>query len=128
MPDVATTDILSNCQTFYRGDVPGKTEFWAHESGGYGKWLLEDNPKEYLMQQHAMDSSSSPYISLTTDIRVAEHFSSGQVYVITLPIGMAFPNPYNTVTLPGTIISESEWLVPLHIPSKYVNNSGCTCE
>ena len=120
----------NNCELFYRGDDPGKKEFWARVRGPYGKMLLEETPASLLMSNHAGGEEESPYISLTTDIRVAKHFanSTGEVYKIYLPKGMAFHNPYNTINLPNTNILESEWLVPLHIPSKYVNNPNCDCE
>jgi hypothetical protein len=91
---------------------------------------MSDYPMGHLMQEHLRDSSYSPFISLTTDYRVAQYFagSSGQVYEIRLPKGKAFPNVYNSLKLPGTDIEENEWLVPLHIPSENVNNPLCQCE
>lgn len=53
----------------------------------------------------------------------------GSVYKITLPFGMAIHNPNNDSEVPfgSKMIPEQEWLVPLHIPSQYVNNIDCGC-
>ena len=125
LTDSSSESNNNGCLVFYRGDFPGKTEFWANESGAWARDMLESNPLDYLMQKHSIDSDDSMFISITTNPKVAQHF--GEVYRLTLPEGMAFPNPHNRSTLPNTNISEDEWLVPFHIPSQHVNNPNCKC-
>lgn len=95
-----------NCETFYRGDDVGKTEFWAPlitESLQQGKSLgeakniaydlLKNDSFDSLAFEHALDSFGSPYVSVTTNIATAGAYAAGsptggEVYKISLPAGM----------------------------------------
>lgn len=129
----------SKCEKFYRGDLAGKTEFWApfFEQGGTIEGalaLINSQGFSGLASSHASGSIGSPYISITTNPLTAQLYagSNGQVYLIALPPGMAVQNTYNQNAVwdssTNSAISDDEWLVPIHIPSQYVNNSSCTCE
>ena len=75
------------------------------------------------MMAHAIDSSKppSPFISTTTDRRVAEFFAGkdGVVNEFEIPSNRIIQNPYNHMHVPAgkgdDLISESEWLVPNYI-------------
>ncbi len=122
------------CETFYRGDDPWLNEFWADAVKQYAnrsngvknaETILNKVVWDSLYSAHADSSQNSPFISITTNKAIAEIFAGdfGEVYKITLPHGVAIPNPYS-----GKIdgVPENEYLVPIHIPSQYVNNP-CSC-
>ncbi|RKZ73519.1 MAG: hypothetical protein DRR19_30915 [Candidatus Parabeggiatoa sp. nov. 1] len=135
------TPINKNCQLFYRGDYPGKTEFWApllEEKGiEAAKKILETVAFEELAAEHASGSIDSPFISITTSIRVARLYAKGGgdggvVYEVWLPPGMAIENVFNDNAVwdgkQNEAVLDEEWLVPLHIGPEFVNSmEGCSC-
>ena len=89
--------------------------------------------QDAVMKQHAHDSVAppSPYISVTSDPRVAEYFatdggtSSGVVYTLKVKCGRARQNKFNNLAVPagpgGKLLSEAEWLIPAYIrPGKVI--------
>ena len=117
--------------TMYRGDRAGKTEIlsYAAKEGGlaHSQRLIDEGNLDDLFKAHAKDSSKpmSPFISVTSDRRVAEHFAgrNGVVYELRIPVDRVTFNRFNDqwVTGNGKWISESEYLVPNQIlPSEFV--------
>lgn len=76
--------------------------------------------QDAVMKQHSRDSVTppSPYISVTSDPRVAEYFStnggttSGVVYTLKVKCGSAKENKFNKLAVPagpkGKLIDEAE--------------------
>jgi hypothetical protein len=104
-------------------------------SGGYMAAVNQTHlpDQDMLMKQHARDSVTppSPYISVTSDPRVAEYFAtnggttSGVVYTLKVKCGRGKQNKFNSLAVPagpsGKLISEAEWLIPGYIrPSEVV--------
>jgi hypothetical protein len=123
--------------TVFRGDSPGTTVFKSHAAREYGysgsKRLIDEGNLDDLFLAHAADSSRppSPFISVTTDRRVAEFFAgqNGVVNEFRIPFSRATPNGFNNMVVPagpgGSLIRESELLVPHYIrPSEFVNPLG----
>jgi len=101
-------------RAFYRGDDVGLKSMVSKAgqiSMDYARSLLAKGDLSKIMADHARNSSSppSPFVSVTTDPRVAElwaELGGGRVYQIMT--NRAILNPSG---IPG----ESEWLVPLEI-------------
>jgi hypothetical protein len=119
--------------TVYRGDQPGtkviKSKAASQEGYRYSQKLIDKGNLDDLLKAHANDSSNpaSPFISVTTDRRVAEHFAGpdGIVNEFRIPRNRIIQNIHNDMFVPagsgGSLISESEWLVPNYIrPSEFV--------
>lgn len=91
--------------TLFRGDRPGTSiikSYAARENGYLGSQrLIDEGNLDDLFSAHAIDSKSpaSPFISLTTDRRVAEYFTgpNGVVNEFRVPLTRAAPNPFNNV-------------------------------
>ena len=126
-----------NFVTVFRGDQPGTTVIKSHAAreGGFAhsQRLIDEGDLDELFQAHALDSSNpaSPFISTTSDRRVAEFFAGpdGVVNEFQIPTSRATPNPHNNMVVPagpnGQLIPESEFLVPNYIrPSEFVRPSG----
>jgi RHS repeat-associated protein len=124
--------------TFYRGDSRGGVS-WMRSHGARSSGYLsavqqtERLNQDGVMKQHAFDSvtPASPYISVTTDPKVAEFFATnggsttGTVYTLKIKCGRAKQNKFNRMMVPagtgGKMTSEAEWLVPAYIkPSEVV--------
>ena len=129
----------SECyESLYRGDSRGGVAWMkshgAREGGhmtALNQTLLPD--QDSVMKKHARDSVTppSPYISVTSDPRVAEYFATnggttpGIVYTLKVKCGRAKQNKFNNLFVPagtnGKLISEAEWLIPGYIrPSEVV--------
>jgi len=129
----------SDCyETLYRGDSRGGVAWMKSHKGrksghmtALNETLLPD--QDAIMKQHARDSVTppSPYISVTSDPRVAEYFAtnggttSGVVYTLKVKCGRATQNKFNHLAVPagpnGKLIDEAEWLIPGYIrPSEVV--------
>jgi len=76
------------------------------------------------MRAHSRSSTnpySSPFLSVTTDPRVARYHagSDGIVNKLRIPRNRVSPNNFYNISVPGgprgSMISESEWLVPNYI-------------
>ena len=110
----ADGDPTNEIRAFYRGDDVGLKSMVSKAgqiSMDYARSLLAKGDLSKIMADHARNSSSppSPFVSVTTDPRVAElwaELGGGRVYQIMT--NRAILNPSG---IPG----ESEWLVPLEI-------------
>mgnify|MGYP001547768031 FL=1 len=133
-------DATKDCITFYRGDRKGLNEFWAPmiRDGGYyssdAEELIRTERFQDLAFEHMQDSGNSPFISITTNYMTAEAYASqsnGQVYTISLPSGVAIHNIMNAASIRhpnGLQYPDDEWLVPIHIPSQFIDSGGCGCD
>ena len=123
--------------TVFRGDRPNTTVIKSHAAreGGYAhsQRLIDEGNLDDLFRGHAADSSNpaSPFISTTTDRRVAEFFAgpNGVVNEFRIPLNRATPNNFNNLHVPagpgGRLIPESEFLVPNYIrPSEFIRRPG----
>ncbi|QEG16147.1 polymorphic toxin-type HINT domain-containing protein [Gimesia maris] len=130
---------VSNCDfiTVFRGGRPGTRVIKSHaarEQGYAGSQrLIDEGDLDDLFRAHAADSRSpaSPFISVTTDRRVAEFFAGpdGVINEFRIPISRAKPNRFNNLHVPagpdGSLIPELEFLVPNYIrPSEFVSPIG----
>ncbi len=127
---------LSRCmQIFYRGDRD-LTFMKSHAAHivGYAEANKKMNGKNQakLMKDHAEHSldNVSPFVSVTTNTKVAEYFAtnggerSGYVYTLKIPCDRVIKNSYNSkaVYVNGKYIDEDEWLVKNYIkPSEIVS-------
>ncbi|EDM26743.1 hypothetical protein LNTAR_18890 [Lentisphaera araneosa HTCC2155] len=123
----------NNSVVLYRGDQPGTTEIQSYVARKHGlkesQKVIDSNGINELFRLHAIDSTHplSPFISLTTDKRVAQFFAGKKGVVNTFRIhkNRAKFNPYNKLHVPGgpkgQLIHEAEWLVPNQVlPSEFV--------
>ncbi len=116
----------------YRGDRAGLSymKSYAARKGGYAysKSLIQNEDLADLMIRHAVSSEKygSPFISTTSDIRVARAFAgeTGTVYTLKIPKNRAIFNTYNKMELdiaPNISIPEMEYLIPNYIkPSEII--------
>jgi RHS repeat-associated protein len=109
--------------TLYRGYNTNSVQALksnAAKEGGYtySQYLIDIGDVDQLMANHAKNSAnpSSPYVSVTTDPRVAKFFAGddGYVFELQIPKNRAIRNPHNNYVIPGGI-PENEWLVPNYI-------------
>jgi RHS repeat-associated protein len=108
--------------TFYRGyknnTLVLKSNAAQEHGYAYSQSLIDAGNIDELMALHAKNSSdpASPFVSVTTDPRVAEHFAGdgGYIYELDIPADRVTRNPYNDYVIPGGI-PENEWLVPNYI-------------
>ncbi len=128
-PNSAADDFI----TVFRGDRPGTTVIKSNAARQQGyagsQRLIDEGNLDDLFRAHAADSASpaSPFISTTTDRRVAEFFAgpNGVVNEFRIPRSRATPNPFNDFQVPagpgGSLIPEAEFLVPNYIrPSEFL--------
>jgi hypothetical protein len=119
--------------TVFRGDRVGttviKSKAAQQEGYRYSQELIDKGNLDELLTAHALDSGNpaSSFISVTTDRRVAQFFAGnkGIVNEFRIPRFRIVENIHNNMVVPagpsGTLISESEWLVPNYIrPSEFV--------
>jgi hypothetical protein len=107
-------------QTFYRGDTSGRTEFqsYARQTGGQAnsESTLQAKGFDRAASDHTGSSAlpPSPLISVTSDIDEARTFagSTGSVYQLAIPNGVAVPNP--------APIEPGEHFVPHYIPPSWI--------
>lgn len=76
------------------------------------------------MQLHAYESRfpASPFISVTSDPKIARYFAgpNGIVHTLRVPVSRAFFNKFNNYVIPG-IGHEAEFLIPNYIrPSEFI--------
>jgi hypothetical protein len=109
--------------TLYRGERPNASRVmksYAAREGGYAysQDLIKKGNMTDLMIAHAKDSRdpASPFISLTSDPRVAEYFAGegGTIFTLRISNNRATFNIYNNFMIKGGI-PESEYLVPNYI-------------
>ena len=122
--------------TVFRGDRPGTNviKSKAAREGGYAhsqRVIDEGNLDDlFFRHQNSSDLPPSPFISATTDRRVAEFFAgpNGVVNEFRIPRSRATPNPFNNKLVPGPdgrLIPESEFLVPNYIRlSEFLRRPG----
>jgi hypothetical protein len=123
--------------TAFRGDRPNTTVIKSHaaQEGGYAQSqrLIEEGNLDDLFRAHAADSSSpaSPFVSVSTDRRVAEFFAGadGVVTELRIPASRATPNIFNEHYVPagdgGSLIPEMEFLIPNYIrPSEIIRRTA----
>jgi RHS repeat-associated protein len=116
-------------KTVFRGDSRGGTGFMKSHGAfqdGYAKAgeAIKNGNIDAMMQAHAKDSRNpaSPFISTTSDPKVAEHFAtkggttSGTVYTLKIPCDAIKYNAFSPYP------HEKEWLVmrPYIRPSEVV--------
>ena len=113
--------------TFYRGDRAGTTfiKSRAAQEKGYefADQLLKHGDWDDLMRAHSLSNTKggSPFLSVTTDPRVARYHAGpeGIVNKLRIPRNRVSPNNFYNISVPGgprgSMISESEWLVPNYI-------------
>lgn len=118
--------------TFYRGDEDGMEEFLSYATRSknleYSQSLIDSSDLDDLFLKHAHNSARppSPFVSVTSDIRVATHFAeqaeNGAVYEVSIPSNLAKFNQYNDFYIEwrGLKLPENEWLVPNHIPKNSI--------
>ena len=126
--------------TLFRGDQPGTTVIKSKAASlgdpdkgfsGLGfqgsQRVIDNNNLDDLFKAHSDSSAGSPFISLTSDRRVADFFAgpNGVVNEFKIPTNRATFNPHNNFSVPaglnGSLIPESEFLVPNYIrPSEFV--------
>jgi len=119
--------------TLYRGDRPDTKIIKSKASTTYGyrgaQRIIDNNNLDDLFKLHQVSSSKppSPFISTTSDRRVAEFFAgeNGVVNEFKISLDRAMINKHNEFSVPsgtnGDLIPESEFLVPLYIkPSEFV--------
>jgi hypothetical protein len=136
--DVAdTTKNTDEYVTVYRGDRPDTKIIKSKASSEYGykgaQDIIDNNDLDDLFKLHkeSSDLPPSPFISTTSDKKVAEFFAGkdGVVNEFRIPKNRATFNKHNDFVVPagakGELISESEYLVPLYIkPSEFIKKGG----
>ena len=129
---------LTKCiYTLYRGDSrDGSSIMKSHGATKYGyaeaNARIELGDMKSMMKDHAQDSYQffSPFISLTSNPKVAEYFAtnggtrSGYVYEFKIPCSRVIENIYNrkAVFIDGKYINENEWLVKNYIKKSEIIN------
>ena len=135
--NVLSQSTTNQVENFYRGDSSGQDFFIATlvEDKGVSEAVskLKNIDLNILTTNHAWGMKPSPFISVSSNRMVARHFaldsrefSSGSVYDLRIPSGLAIMNINNTDSFThietGLRMKEQEWLVPLFIPPHWVVN------